>query len=159
MELPEVSIELVVNPQGVPPLGLERRSWAILANLPRALVNLGWVLWTKIHLKESPKGWRHLFRRQIDVCLVQEVMYRRGHYHTKKGKYKRFKLFWSGNNNGVGVFVAEQWVVKVLKVQRSSDRIILYQVCFKTTKWWGGSHNSWNRCYVKSSHNLCTSIF
>ena len=69
-----------------------------------------------------------LSRRKVDVCCIQETRYRGGNCRTIKGKDTRYKLYWSGNDKGtavVGVFVAEEWIEKVLEVQRVSDRIIL----------------------------------
>ena len=51
-----------------------------------------------------------------------------GHCRIIKGKDSKYKLFWSGNskgNAGVGVFVAENRIVKVFEVKQVSDGIIL----------------------------------
>ena len=72
-----------------------------------------------------------LSRRKVDLCCVQEIRYRGGHCRIIKGKYSRYKLFWSGNNKGtagVGVFVAEKWIEKVFEVKRVSDLIILVKI-------------------------------
>ena len=72
-----------------------------------------------------------LSRRKVDVCCIQETRYRGGKCRTIKGKDTRYKLYWSGNDNGtagVGVFVAEEWTEKVFEVQRVSDRIILVKL-------------------------------
>ena len=72
-----------------------------------------------------------LSRRKVDVCCIQETRYRGGNCRTIKGKDTRYKLYWSGNDNGtagVGVFVAEEWTEKVFEVQRVSDRIILVKL-------------------------------
>ena len=68
-----------------------------------------------------------LSRRKVDVCCIQETRYCGGSCRTIKGKDTRYKLYWSGNDKGtagVGVFVEEEWIEKVLEVQRVSDRII-----------------------------------
>ncbi|KAK3893379.1 hypothetical protein Pcinc_002812 [Petrolisthes cinctipes] len=44
-----------------------------------------------------------------------------------EGKSERYKLFWIGNDKGtggVGIFLAEKWVDKVIEVNRVSNRII-----------------------------------
>lgn len=72
-----------------------------------------------------------LTRQRIDVCCVQETRYLGGHCRTIKGKESKYKLFWSGHDNdtaGVGVFVAEKWIEKVIDVQRVSARIILVKL-------------------------------
>ena len=48
-----------------------------------------------------------------------------------EGKFTRYKLYWSGNDNGiawVGVFVAEEFIEKGFEVQRVSERIILVKL-------------------------------
>ena len=72
-----------------------------------------------------------LSRRKVDVCCIQVTRYRCGNYRIIKGKDTRYKLYWSGNDNGtadVGVFLAEEWIEKVFKVQRVSDRILLVKL-------------------------------
>ena len=81
-----------------------------------------------------------LSRRKVDLCCVQETtyrvviavllraktqctncsetIYRGGHCCIIKGKDSMYKLFWSGNSKGtagVGVFVGEKWIEKVLR--------------------------------------------
>ena len=72
-----------------------------------------------------------LSSRKVDVCCIQETRYRGGNCRTIKGKDTRYKLYWSGNDEGtagVGVFVAEEWIEKVFEVQRVPDRIILVKL-------------------------------
>ena len=69
--------------------------------------------------------------RKVDVCCIQETRYRGGNCSTIKGKYTRYKLYWSRNNKGtagVGVLVAEEWTEKIFEEQRVSDRIILVKL-------------------------------
>ena len=61
----------------------------------------------------------------MDVCCIQETRYRGGNCRTIKEKDTRNKLYWSGNDNGVRVFVVEEWTEKVFEEHRVSDRIIL----------------------------------
>ena len=70
-------------------------------------------------------------RRKVGVCCIQETRYHGGNCRTVKSKDTRYKLYWSGNDKGtagVGVFVAEEWIVKVFEVQRVSNRIILVKL-------------------------------
>ena len=60
------------------------------------------------------KAVERLSRRE-DVCCIQETRYRGGNCPTVKDNDTRYKLCWSGNDNGtagVGVFVAEDWIEK-----------------------------------------------
>ena len=69
----------------------------------------------------------------MDVCCIQETIFRVGNCRRIKGKDTRYKLYLSVNDNGtagVGVFVAKEWIEKVLEVQRISDRIILVKLIF-----------------------------
>ena len=69
--------------------------------------------------------------RKVDVCCIQESIFSGGNCRTIKGKDTRYKLYWSVNDKGiagVGVFVAKEWMEKVFKVQRVSDRIILVKL-------------------------------
>ena len=76
-----------------------------------------------------------LTRRRVDICSLQE--------HRKKGslernqvcwvtgKDSRMRLYWCGNQRGlggVGIMLAEKWVEKVFEVQRISDRILLLKL-------------------------------
>ena len=48
------------------------------------------------------------------------------------GKNSMYKLFWMGNQTGiggVGVFVAQKWIDNVFDVSRISDRIIVMKLC------------------------------
>ena len=67
----------------------------------------------------------------MDVCCSQETRYRGGNCRIIKGNDTRYKFYWSGNDigtAGVGVFVAEEWIVKGFEAQRVSDRIILVKL-------------------------------
>ena len=67
----------------------------------------------------------------MDVCCIEETLYRGGNRCTIKGKDTRYKVCWSGNDkgtDGLGVFVAEEWIRKIFEVQRVSDRIILVKL-------------------------------
>ena len=69
-----------------------------------------------------------LERRSVDVCCVQEVRWRGASVRIVEGRRARYKLFWIGNSTGywgVGIFIAEKWVDKVIDVKRVNDRIIV----------------------------------
>ena len=69
-----------------------------------------------------------LERRSVDVCCVQEVRWRGASVRFVEGRRARYKLFWIGNSTGyggVGIFIAEKWVDKVIDVKRVNDRIIV----------------------------------
>ena len=72
-----------------------------------------------------------LERREVDVCCVQEHRWRGRSVRMIEGKAERYKFFWKGNEfgtGGVGIFLAEKWVDKVIDVNRVSDRIILIKI-------------------------------
>ena len=62
-----------------------------------------------------------LERRSVDVCCVQEVRWRGASVRFVEGRRARYKLFWIGNSTGyggVGIFIAEKWIDKVIDVKR-----------------------------------------
>ena len=66
--------------------------------------------------------------RRVDLCCLQETRWKMEGGKQIGGKDSRYKLFWSGNDNGtggVGVLLAKEWWEKVFEVVRVSDRIIL----------------------------------
>ena len=71
------------------------------------------------------------FSKRETSHLPNFLGHRGGNCCAIKDKDTRHKLFWSGNDKGtagVGVFVAEEWIEKVFKVQRVSNRIILVKL-------------------------------
>ena len=94
---------------------------AIVANQASTWGNSGWEhsMWT-LRGRVFEVG-KTLSCREVDVCCVQETRYYSSNCHTIKDKDTRYKLYWSGNDKGtagVGVFVVEVWIEKVLEVQR-----------------------------------------
>ena len=71
------------------------------------------------------------FLRKVDTCGLQEVRWRCASARLVEGKDCRFKLFWVGNDEGMGgvrVLLAEKWVETIFDVKRVSDRIMLIQL-------------------------------
>ena len=51
-------------------------------------------------------------RRGVDLCCLQETRWKKDGVKQIVRKYSRFKMFWSGNDNGtggVGILLAEDW--------------------------------------------------
>ena len=69
----------------------------------------------------------------IDVCCLQVRW--RGQGATILGmKGKRYKLWWSGKEDGVGgvgVMVKEDLCEKVVEERRASDRVMIVVIFFK----------------------------
>ena len=66
-------------------------------------------------------------RRRVDIGCLQETRYRGIGTKFVKGKNTRYKLYWSGNNDGsdgVAIMLAEKWVPQVMAVNRINSRII-----------------------------------
>ena len=62
-----------------------------------------------------------LMRRNVDVCCAQETRWRGGSARKIEGKDSIYKLFWSGDQSGlggVGILLAEKWIDAVLSVKR-----------------------------------------
>ena len=69
--------------------------------------------------------------RKVDVCCIEETLCPGSNRSTIKGKDTRYKVCWSRNGkgtDGLGVFVAEEWIGKVSEAQRVPDRIILVKL-------------------------------
>ena len=76
-----------------------------------------------------------LTRRRIDICSIQEHRLVGGTEDNQArviaGKDSKYKLYWSGCQQGiggVGILLAEKWVDKVIRVKRFSDRIMLLRL-------------------------------
>ena len=68
--------------------------------------------------------------RGVDLCCLQETMWKKDGVKQIVGKDSRFKMFWSGNENGtggVGILLAEEWWERVFEAVRVSDRIIFIE--------------------------------
>ena len=64
-------------------------------------------------------------RRRIDICAVQETLWRGLLKRMITGKHCRYKFLWSGDTSGFGGFgilVVEKWGEKIISVDRTSSR-------------------------------------
>ena len=74
--------------------------------------------------------------RGVDLYCLQETRWKKDGVKQIVGKDSRFKMFWSGNDNGtggVGILLAEEWWERVFEVVRVSDRIILSRMTIGKT--------------------------
>ena len=70
-------------------------------------------------------------RHKVDICSLQEVRWRGASARLVEGKDSRYKLFWVGNDKGmgsVGILLAEKWVEAIFDVKHVSDRIMLIKL-------------------------------
>ena len=68
-----------------------------------------------------------LLKRNVDLCCLQEVRWRGCGARLIGVLGRRYKLWWSGNqewHGGLGVLVKEELYYKVVKVRRVDDRVI-----------------------------------
>ena len=67
-----------------------------------------------------------LKKRKVDTCCQQEVRWRGQEARFVGIRRRRNKLWWSRNNDGlgVGILVKEQLYEKVVEVLRKSDRVM-----------------------------------
>ena len=68
-----------------------------------------------------------LRKRRVDVCCIQEVRWRGSGSRFLGVKGRRYKLWWSGNDSGVGgvgILIKEELYANVVEVQRRSDRVM-----------------------------------
>jgi len=79
----------------------------------------------------SAEVWEMVARRRLDFCCVQESGWKGEGARMFGGDGKIYKFFWKGNEAGlagVGIFVAEEFITKVVEVKRVSDRILVLRV-------------------------------
>ena len=72
-----------------------------------------------------------LERRSVDICCVQETIFKGRSVRMISGKASDYKLFWIENetgSGGAGIFLAKRWVDKVIVISRGSDRMIVVTV-------------------------------
>ena len=83
-------------------------------------------------LPQSRSDWESAINitrpTHASMDCVQEVRWKRASVRFVEGRRARYKLFWIGNSTGyggVGIFIAEKWIDKVIDVKRVNDRIIV----------------------------------
>lgn len=75
-----------------------------------------------------------LRKRRVDVCCVQEVRWRGEGARMMGVEGRKYKLWWKGNNDGVGgvgVLVKEELCEKVVEVRRRNDRVMTIVMVFE----------------------------
>ena len=68
-----------------------------------------------------------LRKRKVDVCCLQEIRWKGQGSRFVGTCGRRYKLWWSGNDNGsggVGILVKEEISGNVVEVRRRSDRVM-----------------------------------
>ena len=71
------------------------------------------------------------FRRQLDICCVQEVRWRGGSARTLGVVGAQYKFYWMGCDKGlggVGVMVHEKWIEHIVQVRRLSERLLVVRL-------------------------------
>ena len=74
-----------------------------------------------------------LVRREVGICCIQEVRWRRMGSKSVGSSGRRFKLWWSGNEDkigGVGILVREDLRMNVVEINRISDRVMVAVIIF-----------------------------
>ena len=74
-----------------------------------------------------------LVRREVDICCIQEVRWRGMGLKSVGSSGRRFKLWWSGNEDkigGIGILVREDLCMNVVEINRISDRVMVVVIIF-----------------------------
>ena len=64
-------------------------------------------------------------RHKVEICSLQEVRWRDASARLVKGKDSRYKMFWVGNDKGMGgieILLAEKWVKAIFDIKHVSDK-------------------------------------
>ena len=75
-----------------------------------------------------------LRKREVDMCCPQEVRWREQGARFVGCRGMRYKLWWSGNNDGiggVGILVKEELSEKVVEVRRKYNRVMAIVLAFE----------------------------
>ena len=74
-----------------------------------------------------------LVMREVGICCIQEMRWKGMGSKFVRSSGKRFKLWWSGNEDkigGVGVLVREDLCMNVVEINRISDRVMVVVIIF-----------------------------
>ena len=74
-----------------------------------------------------------LVRREVGICCIQKVRWRGMGSKFVGSLDRRFKLWWSGNEDkigGVGILVREDSCMNVVEINRISDRVMVVVIIF-----------------------------
>ena len=72
-------------------------------------------------------------KREVGICCIQEVRWRGMSPKFVGSLGRRFKLWWSGNEDkigGVGILVREDLCMNVVEINRISDRVMVVVIIF-----------------------------
>ena len=82
---------------------------------------------------KSIKLCEELVRREVGICCIQEVRWRGMGSKFVGSSGRRFKLWWSDNEDkigGVGILVREDLCMNVVEINRISDRVMVVVIIF-----------------------------
>ncbi|ESO07299.1 hypothetical protein HELRODRAFT_76399 [Helobdella robusta] len=68
-----------------------------------------------------------LERRRIDICCLQETLWKSNSVCHVNSDEEKYKLFWNGQKmakNGVGIFVREPLAQEILDIKRINSRLM-----------------------------------
>ena len=86
-------------------------------------------------MKRSGEVSDMLSRRKVDVCGLQEVRFKNeGVKFLQGGQKMRYKMFWKSGKEGqnkVGIAVQEEWVGSVVRVMRTSERLMAIELALE----------------------------
>ena len=74
-----------------------------------------------------------LLMRKVVICCIQEVRWRDMGSKFLGSLGRRFKLWWSGNEDrigGVGILVREDLCMNVVEIHKISDRVMVVVIIF-----------------------------
>ena len=75
-----------------------------------------------------------LKKRELDMCCLQGVRWRKQGARFDGCRGRRYKMWWFGNNDetgGVGILVKKELCEKVIEVRRKSDRVMAMVLVFE----------------------------
>ena len=82
---------------------------------------------------ESIELCEELLKKKVGICRIQEVRWRDMGSKFLGSLGKRFKLWWSGNEDkigGVGILFRENLCMNVVEINKISDRVMVVLIIF-----------------------------